>query len=100
MALGVPYIAVLANVLLTLELFLVTRNLLSLLTVVPLHALAWIVCLSEPRYFELVRVFISTRRRAGFVRRGRWKVVSYGPFPGNSRDASTLVMPVGLGGGA
>lgn len=80
MALGVPYVAVLVNALLTLELFLVTRNLLGLLVAIPLHATTWLICLTEPRYFDLVRVFASTRGRAGFAGRGRWRVVSYGPL--------------------
>ncbi|MCX7056404.1 MAG: VirB3 family type IV secretion system protein [Proteobacteria bacterium] len=96
MAIGVPYIAVLANALLTLELFLVTRNLLSLLTALPLHGLAWIVCLNEPRYFELIKVFVSTRRRGRFARRGRWKVVSYAPFSGRRRNKEFVTVPISL----
>ena len=49
-----PYAAVLANALVTLELFLLTRNLAALLVCVPLHGLAWLVCLAEPRCFELL----------------------------------------------
>jgi type IV secretion system protein VirB3 len=80
MAFGVPYAALLANAFLTLELFLVTRNLLWLLIAMPLHGLAWLVCLAEPRAFELLAVWGQVRARAGFRGRHRWRAVSYGPF--------------------
>ena len=80
MALGVPYAALLANAFLTLELFLVTRNLLWLLIAVPLHGLAWLVCLAEPRAFELLAVWAQVRARAAFAGRHRWQAVSYGAF--------------------
>jgi len=80
MALGVPYAALLANAFLTLELFLVTRNLLWLLVAVPLHGLAWLVCLAEPRTFELLAVWAQVRARAGFGGRQPWRAVSYGAF--------------------
>jgi type IV secretion system protein VirB3 len=80
MALGVPYAALLANAFVTLELFLVTRNLLWLLVAVPLHGLAWLVCLAEPRAFELLAVWGQVRARAGFRGRQLWRAISYGPF--------------------
>jgi type IV secretion system protein VirB3 len=80
MALGVPYAALLANAFLTLELFLVTRNLLWLLLAVPLHGLAWLVCLAEPRAFELLAIWGQVRARAGFRGRRPWRAVSYGAF--------------------
>jgi type IV secretion system protein VirB3 len=80
MAFGVPYAALLANAFLTLELFLVTRNLLWLLVALPLHGLAWLVCLAEPRAFELLAVWAQVRARAGFGGRHRWRAVTYGPF--------------------
>ena len=80
MALGVPYAALLANAFLTLELFLVSRNLLWLLIAMPIHGLAWLVCLAEPRAFELLAVWVQVRARAGFAGRRRWRAVSYGAF--------------------
>lgn len=80
MALGVPYAALLANAFLTLELFLVTRNLLWLLIALPLHGLAWLACLAEPRTFELLSVWAQVRARAGFRSRHPWRAVSYGAF--------------------
>jgi type IV secretion system protein VirB3 len=81
MALGVPYVAVLGNALIALELFLVTRNLLWLLVAAPIHLATFLVCVSEPRFFDLVQVWLIARRRAGFRRSGRWGAVSYAPLP-------------------
>ncbi len=80
MALGVPYAALLANAFITLELFLVTRNLLWLLVAAPLHGLAWLVCLAEPRAFELLAVWGQVRSRSGFRGRRPWRAASYGAF--------------------
>jgi len=78
LALGVPYGALLANAFLTMELFLVTRNLLWLGLALPLHGLAWLVCLAEPRFFELLGVWGRVRARGGFCSKKRWRAVSYG----------------------
>ncbi|MBS0374233.1 MAG: VirB3 family type IV secretion system protein [Proteobacteria bacterium] len=80
MAMGVPYAALLANAFITLELFLVSRNLLCLAIALPLHGFAWTLCLVEPRMFELLAVWAQVRARAGFRGRRAWGVVAYGPF--------------------
>lgn len=80
MALGVPYIALLANALLTMELFLLTRNLVCLLVAVPIHGTAWLLCLAEPRFFELLAVWARVRAAGSHAGSGRWRAVSYGPF--------------------
>ena len=80
MALGVPYVALLANAFLTLEIFLLSRNLVCLLIAVPLHGLAWLLCLAEPRFFELLAVWARVRARGGHGAYSRWRAVSYGPF--------------------
>ena len=91
MALGVPYVALLANAFLTLELFLLTRNLLWLLVALPLHGLAWLVCLAEPRAFELLAVWAQIGARGGFRARSPWKAVSYGAFRPFGADRSSLI---------
>lgn len=77
LALGVPYAALLLNGFVTLETFLVTRNLLALLLCVPIHGLSWLVCLAEPRFFELLAVRVQVRARAGSGGRRRWGAASY-----------------------
>lgn len=86
LALGVPYSALLVNVLVTLELFLTTRNLLCVLICLPLHGLAWLACLAEPRFFELVAVWGSVRSRRGFASGRDWRAHSYGCLHGRSRS--------------
>ena len=77
LALGVPYAALLVNGFVTLELFLVTRNLLALAVCAPIHALAWLLCLAEPRFFELLAVRTQVRARAGAGGHRRWGAASY-----------------------
>jgi type IV secretion system protein VirB3 len=96
LALGVPYAALLVNAFVTLEMFLVTRNLLWLLTAVPLHSLAWLVCVAEPRAFELLAVWGQVRARAGFRGRQPWRAVSYGPFREFGVDRRRYVPPAVL----
>lgn len=98
MALGVPYVALLVNAFVTLEVFLVSQNLLTLLLAVPLHAIAWVLCLVEPRFFELVAVWGSVRARAGFRGTRPWRAVSYGPFSGSTRDVMPCMLVVESGG--
>ena len=61
MAFGVTYSALLANAVVTVELFLLTRNLLWLLACIPVHGLFWLLCLSEPRFFDLALLWGKTR---------------------------------------
>jgi len=89
MAFGVPYAALLANAFVTLELFLVTRNLLALLVALPVHVVAWLCCVVEPRFFELLAVWATVRAHANFRGRKGWDAISYGPFPERGRGSRT-----------
>jgi type IV secretory pathway VirB3-like protein len=99
MAMGVPYAALLANAFITLELFLVSRNLLCLAIALPLHGIAWTMCLVEPRMFEIAAVWAQVRARAGFRGRRAWGVVAYGPFEvvlkGRAGDLRTVLPRAG-----
>ena len=87
MALGVTYGAALANGMLTVELFLLTRNLLALLVCLPIHGILWILCAVEPRFFELLLLYVRTRRRNPGSRTV-WRAATYAPAPFRSlRDA-------------
>ena len=79
-ALGVTYGAALANGMLTVELFLLTRNLLALLICLPIHGILWVLCAVEPRFFELLLLHVKTRRgkRAS---RAVWRASTYAPAP-------------------
>jgi type IV secretion system protein VirB3 len=56
LAWGVPFGAVVANAMVTTIAFLATSDLRMLGVFVPVHALAYLVCLRDPRIFELLRV--------------------------------------------
>ncbi len=77
MAFGVTYSAMLANAMVTVELFLLTRNLLWLLVCVPVHGVFWLLCLSEPRFFDLGLLWGRTRG-PGLLRNGHfWQANGY-----------------------
>lgn|GEM_PF-738261 len=76
LAFGVPYAALLFNAMLTLELFLLTRNLLCVLFCLPLHGLTWLACLAEPRFFELTLLWGQVRVGTRHERRV-WGTLSY-----------------------
>ena len=80
MALGVTYGAALANGMLTVELFLLTRNLLALLVCLPIHGTLWILCAVEPRFFELLLLYVRTRRRNPGSRTV-WRAATYAQAP-------------------
>jgi type IV secretion system protein VirB3 len=71
MAFGVTYSALLVNAVVTVELFLLTRNILWLLVCVPVHGVFWLLCLSEPRFFDLGLLWGRTRG-PGLFGNGRW----------------------------
>lgn len=80
MAWGVTYSALLANFVLTAELFLVTKALQWLLVCLPIHALFWVVCKNEPRFFDLLVLWGRTRG-PGLLGNARfWGANSYSPL--------------------
>ncbi len=95
---GVTYSAFLFNVLLTVELFLVTHNLLWLLAFVPLHGICWLLCLQEPRYFDLLILWGRTRGPGLLGNARRWGANSYSPLrletAGARRASGTCGMSV------
>ena len=81
MAFGVTYSALLVNAVVTVELFLLTRNLLWLLVCVPVHGVFWLLCLTEPRFFDLALLWGRTRG-PGLLGNGRlWRANGYSALP-------------------
>lgn len=76
---GVTYSALLVCGLVSIESFLVTRNLLWLLVYVPLHGLAYFACLREPRFFDLIALWGRTRGPALLGNLRFWQASSYSP---------------------
>lgn len=80
MRFGVTYTALLINAALTMELFLLTKNLLVLLLVLPLHGVCMLLCARDARYFDLLLMWAKTRLVAHFCSIGFWKGASYSPL--------------------
>lgn len=101
MLLGVTYSALIVNVVLTMETFILTGNLAWLLACVPIHGLFYLVCLYEPRFFDLFALWGRTRGVAlvsGNV--GFWRSSSYSPLAidlpdahGRRRPADVVILP-------
>lgn len=78
---GVTYSAMMFNIILTTESFIVTKNLLWLLGFVPIHGVLYLVCLYEPRFFDLLQLWGKTRLPAMISGNLRfWKANSYCPL--------------------
>jgi type IV secretion system protein VirB3 len=84
---GVTYSALLANLVCTLEAFLLTRNLLTLLVCLPVHGLCALLCARDPRYFDLVLLWARTRLPALLTTLRLWQASSYSPLTLDLPDA-------------
>jgi type IV secretion system protein VirB3 len=77
---GVTYAAFLVNVLITVQVFLVTQNLLWLGLFAPLHGLCWLLCQVEPRIFDLALLWGRTRGPGLLGNVWHWRANSYSPL--------------------
>jgi type IV secretion system protein VirB3 len=84
---GVTYTALLANMVFTLEAFLVTRNLLLLLVCLPIHGVCALLCARDPRYFDLLLLWGRTRLPALLSTLRLWKASSYSALSLDLPDA-------------
>lgn len=80
MRFGVTYAALLANLVFTLEGFLLTKNLLVLLMAIPIHGVSALLCARDARYFDLLLVWGKTRMLGYFESLRFWKGASYSPL--------------------
>jgi type IV secretion system protein VirB3 len=77
---GVPFIALLVNMVLTMELFLAAKNPLVLLLALPFHGVCMLLCARDARFFDLALLWAQTRM-PGFVANLRaWKGNSHSPL--------------------
>ncbi|HEY3784203.1 MAG TPA: VirB3 family type IV secretion system protein [Steroidobacteraceae bacterium] len=76
----VTYSALLFNLVFTMELFLLTRNLLALLACIPIHGVSALLCARDPRFFDLVMLWLRTRLPAFLGSLRYWKASSYSPL--------------------
>lgn len=84
---GVTYPALLLNLVLTLEAFLVSRNLLTLLACVPAHGICTLLCARDPRFFDLLRLWARTRLPARLGTHAYWGSSTCSPLSLRPRSA-------------
>jgi type IV secretion system protein VirB3 len=77
---GVTYSALLFNLVFTMELFLVTKNLLTLLVALPVHGVCALLCLRDARFFDLILLWSRTRLTAYLCNARFWKASSCSPL--------------------
>jgi len=77
---GVTYSALLFNLVFTMEVFLVSKNLFSLLIAAPIHGVSALLCTRDARFFDLLLLWGRTRLAALFGNLRFWKASSYSPL--------------------
>ena len=77
---GVTYSALLFNMVFTMEAFLLTKNLLTLLLCAPIHGICMLLCARDPRFFDLVLLCAQTRLPALIANGRLWRASSYSPL--------------------
>ena len=85
---GVTYSALLCILVLTLEVFLVSRNLLMLLLSVPLYSIAALLCADDPRFFDLLLLWARSRVPAYLSSYRYWRATSYSALAVDLPDQS------------
>jgi len=77
---GVTFSALLVNLVFTMETFLLTKNLLTLLIAVPIHGVCVLLCLRDPRFFDLMLLWGKTRLPAYATNYRVWRASSCSPM--------------------
>ena len=77
---GVTYAAMLLNMVFTMEVFLLSRNLLTLLIALPIHGVCALLCARDARYFDLILLWGRTRIPALLANARLWHSSSYSPL--------------------
>jgi type IV secretion system protein VirB3 len=77
---GVTYSALLVNGVFTMEVFLLTKNLLTLAIALPIHGICMLLCARDARFFDLALLAGRTRIPALLGNARLWKSSSYSPL--------------------
>jgi type IV secretion system protein VirB3 len=77
---GVTYSALLFNLVFTMEIFLLTKNLCFLLIAAPIHGVSLLLCARDARFFDLALLWVRTRLAALLGNLRFWKASSYSPL--------------------
>jgi type IV secretion system protein VirB3 len=96
---GVTYSALLVNGVFTMEVFLLTKNLLTLALGLPIHGICMLLCARDARFFDLALLSGRTRIPALLANARLWRSSSYSPLTLDPPDArgqrrASLVSPV------
>jgi type IV secretion system protein VirB3 len=78
---GVTYTALLVNLVITMEVFLLSRNLLTLGIALPIHAISAALCLRDARIFDLLFLWFRTHVPTLLANGRAWGAASYSPLP-------------------
>ena len=87
---GVTYSALLFNMVFTMEAFLLTKNLLTLLLCLPIHGVCVLLCARDARFFDLILLWARTRLPALMGNLRLWRASSYSPLPLELPDCKGL----------
>jgi type IV secretion system protein VirB3 len=77
---GVTYSALLMNGVFTMEVFLLTKNLLTLLLALPIHGICALLCARDPRFFDLMLLWGRTRIPALLANARFWRASTASPL--------------------
>jgi type IV secretion system protein VirB3 len=77
---GVAYEALLLNLVITMEVFVMTKNLLALLIAAPIHGVCALLCARDARFFALLLMWARTRLPALLGTARYWKASSCSPL--------------------
>ena len=95
---GVTYSALLANGVFTMEVFLLTKNLLTFALALPVHGICMLLCARDARFFDLALLAGRTRLPALLANARLWRSSSYSPvsldLPSGRGRRRTIPVPV------
>ncbi len=77
---GAPFLALLINMVVTMEIFLMVKNPLVLLLALPIHGLCVLLCARDTRFFDLLSLWAQTRLPGFLANLRAWKGNSYSPL--------------------
>lgn len=77
---GVTFSALLFNLVFTMEVFLFTKNLLTLLIAAPIHGICALLCVRDARFFDLLLLWGRTRLPAYLANARLWKASTVSPL--------------------
>ena len=83
MIMGITYEAIVFITMAVGITYVFMENPLYLLTYVPLHGIAYLICMKDPRAFRLITKWLETKGRC--FNRLLWQSASYTPVPFRKR---------------